>query len=118
MAETGELAGLLIERVILEEWRESRDSAGLSIGAWEPRGSLAAAVALEPASAVNTAPLSGDALRTVARWRVTLRAPGPGSAVPGLASRLWWRGERLKVLAVERDPASPDRLVLRCRSDG
>lgn len=109
MAVMDELAGRLRERVTIEQWRESRDAAGLAAGAWEIDGVVAAQMALD--RPVNADLLVGDAEQTAARWRVTLRAP----VAVGVTSRLWWRGERLTVLAVERDPATPDRLVVRCR---
>ncbi|WP_416909129.1 MAG: head-tail adaptor protein [Polymorphobacter sp.] len=107
-----ELAGRLSERVTIEHWQESRDAAGLSDGAWVVDGVVPAHVALD--AAVNGDAVMGDAERTVARLRVTLRAPQR----LGVTSRLWWRGERLTVLGVVRDPEQPDRLVARCRSAG
>lgn len=108
-----ELAGRLRERVTLEQWVTVRDAAGLDAGHWAVSGTVAAAVEPERAMAAEGRS-AGEALRSVARWRVTLRAP----LSVGLTSRLWWRGERLTVLAVERDPARPELLVVRCRSTG
>lgn len=112
MAGRDELAGRLSERVTIEQWQESRDAAGLSDGAWVVDAVVPAHVALERPA--NSDFLMGDAERTVSRWRVTLRVP----LALAVTSRLWWRGERLTVLGVERDPAWPDRLVARCRSAG
>ncbi len=111
MADMGELAGRMAERVVIEHWQDARGDDALAAGGWVAGGSAAAAVAAERGA--DAAP-TGDALRGFARWRVTLRTP----VTMGLTSRLWWRGERLEVLAVERDPALPDRVVVRCRSRG
>lgn len=94
-----EFAGSLGERVVIEHWVAS-DAAGV----WRPGGKVAASVAPEGGGAVD-----GEARRSRRRWRVVLRA---GVEV-GLASRLWWRGVELRVLAVEDDPALPDRRVVR-----
>ncbi len=112
MAMTNELAGRLRERVTIEQWQESRDAAGLATGNWAVAAVAFAHVALD--RPVNTDFLVGDAEQTASRWRVTFRAP----LAVSVTSRLWWRGERLTVLAVERDPATPDRLMVRCRSAG
>lgn len=112
MAGRNELAGSLRETVTIEQWQEQRDASGLADGGWVVDAVVAAEVALE--RAVSADFLMGDAERTVSRWRVTMRAPQR----LGVTSRLWWRGERLTVLGVERDPAKPDRLVARCRSAG
>jgi head-tail adaptor len=113
MGEERELAGRLRERVTIEEWVEARDAAGLDAGHWAVRATLAAAVEAERLTAADTQP-DGEARRQRARLRVTLRGP----ADVGLTSRLWWRGERLTVLAVERDPVREQTVVLRCRSAG
>jgi head-tail adaptor len=107
-----ELAGRLGERVTIEHWQDSRNGAGLSDGAWVVDAVVPAHVALD--TSVNSDAIMGDAERTASRLRVTLRAPQR----LGVTSRLWWRGERLTVLGVARDPAAPDRLVARCRSAG
>jgi head-tail adaptor len=107
----GELAGRMTERVVLERWQDARDVHGLAVGEWQMVETREAAVMAER---VPDAGVAGDALHAVARWRVVLRAP----AEVGLRWRLWWRGERLAVLSVLRDPAFPDRVELRCRSDG
>jgi head-tail adaptor len=109
----GELAGRLRERVMLEQWIPARDAAGLDAGHWAAAGTVAALVEPER-GLVADGRGQGEALRSMARWRVTLRAP----VDVRLTSRLWWRGERLTVLAVERDPARPEVLVVRCRSAG
>jgi len=113
MAEGRELAGRLRERVTIEEWVEARDAAGLDAGHWAVRTSVPAAVEAEQRLAADARP-GGEAVRQMARLRVTVRGP----VEVGLTSRLWWRGERLTVLAVERDPLRPEIIVLRCRSAG
>ncbi|WP_439532095.1 phage head completion protein [Polymorphobacter sp.] len=117
MTDGRELAGRLRERVTIEEWVEARDAAGLDAGHWAVRATAPAAVEAERLTAADARP-GGEALRPAARLRVTLRAPGAGGFAVGLTSRLWWRGERLTVLAVERDPLRGETLVLRCRSAG
>jgi len=108
-----ELAGHLRERVTLEDWVSARDEVGADAGQWALSGSFAAAVEAERGS-LRDRQADGEALRSVSRWRVTLRAP----VDVRLTTRLWWRGERLTVLAVERDPLLAEMLVLRCRSAG
>ena len=113
MAGGTELAGRLREQVTLEHWVTARDEAGLDAGHWAVSDTVAAAVEPERLLVADGRG-EGEALRTVSRWRVTLRAP----LAVGVTTRLWWRGERLTVLAVQRDPARPEQLVLRCRSAG
>ncbi|KPF78404.1 hypothetical protein IP88_03900 [alpha proteobacterium AAP81b] len=100
----GEFAGSLGERVTIEHWVEARDDAGAAVGEWRPGARVAAAVAPEGGGAVE-----GEARRSRRRWRVVVRA---GVEV-GLVSRLSWRGRELRVLAVEDDPALPDRRLVR-----
>lgn len=99
-----DFAGALSERVIIEQWLAARDEAAADVGGWGAAEAVAAAVLADGGGAVE-----GEARRTRRRWRVVLRA-GPRV---GLTSRLLWRGRVLRVLAVEEDPALPDRLTLR-----
>ena len=99
-----DFAGALRERVIIEPWLAARDTAGAEVGSWGPGETVNAAVNADGGGAVE-----GEARRSRRRWRVVVRA---GPAV-GLTSRLRWRERVLKVLAVEDDPALPDRLTLR-----
>ena len=100
-----ELSGALTERVAIEAWVDLRDDAGASAGYWQARGAAFAAVVPDGGGGVD-----GEARRSRRRWRVTLRAP----VDVRLTSRLVWDGQYLMVLAVERDPRRPERLVLRC----
>lgn len=102
-----ELAGVLSERVGMEAWIDARDDAGAVAGYWAPQGTIYAAVVPDGGGGVE-----GEARRSRRRWRVTLRAP---NAVR-LTSRLRWGSELLAVLAVERDPRRPDRVVVRCEA--
>lgn len=100
-----ELAGLLVERVVIEDWLDVRDDAAASAGHWQARGSAFAAIVPDGGGAIE-----GEARRSRRRWRVVLRAP----VVVALTSRLIWQGRILAVLAVEDDPRQRDRVVLRC----
>lgn len=105
-----ELSGALTQRVAIEAWVDVRDDAGASAGTWQARGAVYAAVVPDGGSGA----VEGGARRSRRRWRVILRAP----VDVGLTSRLIWDGRYLAVLAVERDPGLPDRVLLRCEERG
>lgn len=107
-----EFTGLMVERVAVEQFIDVRDGSGASVGNWHAAGSHWAAIVPDGGGGVQ-----GEARRSRRRWRVTLRQSGAGAAI-GLTSRLIWRGAWLAVLAVERDPRRPDRVVLRCEARG
>ena len=105
---TKEWAGALSERMGLEHWLPERDAAGADVGRWQAAGAVQAAVsAVAGGEAVR-----GDARVSGRRWRVRLRA----RADVAITSRLLWRGERLVILQLLRDPGTPDRLELLCES--
>ncbi len=93
-------AGALRERVTFLVRVTTRDDLGGLTGAWADDVIVWAAVRPDGA-----APLDGAGVRL--RWAVTMRS---GVAVP---RRLRWLGRMLAVRWVERDPALPDRIVLR-----
>nr|WP_310523983.1 head-tail adaptor protein [Polymorphobacter sp.] len=104
-----ELSGALNERVAIEAWVDLRDDAGASAGYWQARGAVFAAVVPDGGASLGSR-VEGEARRSRRRWRVTLRAP----VDVRLTSRLIWEGQYLAVLAVERDPRRPERVLLRC----
>lgn len=101
---SGELAGALDQRVVVQRREEARDDLGAPGGAWGPVATLWARIApLAPAPWGG-----GDRPAAPARWRATVR--GAADVRPGDA--LDWRGARLLVRTVLADPAWPDRLLL------
>ncbi len=109
-----ELAGALRERVAIEAWIDARDDAGGVAGYWQPQESAFAAVEPDGGGSATGVVALGDTRRGRYRWRVTLRAP----IAVTITSRLIWQSRILAVLAVETDPRTPDRIVLRCEARG
>ena len=107
-----DLAGSLRERVAIETWTEARGDDGASVGYWQPRGAIHAAVVPDAANAARG--IDAEARRSTRRWRVTMRPVANIS----LASRLIWGSHILVVLGFESDPRQPDRIVLRCEARG
>lgn len=96
---SGEFAGALNERVVLEQWQGDPEG-----GAWVADGDVWAS--LVPHDALTAVIGEGRASRP--RYRLTLRN---GPAVT-LASRFQWRGRVLAVLRLEPDPRAADRQTL------
>ncbi|MBC7520236.1 MAG: head-tail adaptor protein [Sandarakinorhabdus sp.] len=107
-----DFAGGLRERVAVETWIDARGDDGASVGFWQPRGAVHAAVVPDAASGARG--VEAEARRSTLRWRVTMR---PVADI-GLASRLIWGSHILVVLGVDSDPRQPDRIVLRCEARG
>ncbi len=93
-AMSGEFAGTLNERVALERWVSALDAAGDDVGAWVAVETIHAAVIPDGQLAGQRA---GEAARSGRRWRVLLRWRDDLN----LAMRLRWRGQILKVRAIE-----------------
>ena len=103
---SGEFAGTLRERVVIESRIHGRDSHAGAVGGFAYDGQVWAAVSpLMPADMTRA-----DALSAMPRWRVTLRKReglGPGT-------RLTWRGKYLAVRAALSDPQTPAQMQLTC----
>lgn len=103
---SGELAGTLRERVILEERTGTRDGIAGAIGSYAYAGEAWASVSpLVPATLVEAQSLSA-----LPRWQVTIRKREGIS----MRSRLTWRRKYLAVRSVISDPREPAFMLLTC----
>jgi head-tail adaptor len=103
---SSEFAGTLKQRIMIERPVDLRTAAGLQTSGWEPVARCLAAIVAEGVGAEAEA----QALSAMPRYRVTIRRR-EGIAV---GQRVLW-GERA-MLVKQRidDPATPDRILLRC----
>ena len=101
-----EFAGSLSQRIIIERPSENRTDSGVASGAWEEVARCLAAIVAEGAGAEA----EGQALSAMARFRVTIRARD-GIAV---GQRIRWGTKLIAVRQRIDDPASPDRIIMRC----
>lgn len=101
---TGELAGMLRERIELQRRGNARDPLGGAEGAWASMGFSWARIEHERGGP----PVAGGAIEDAPRWRVTVRARDDVAA----GDRLMWGGRVLRVRSVLRDPRWRDRLFL------
>jgi SPP1 family predicted phage head-tail adaptor len=103
---SGEFAGTLRERVVIETRLSTRDSRAGAVGNYRYDGQTWAAVSpLMPADLA-----SADALSALPRWRVTIRK----REGVGLGTRLTWRGKYLAVCGALSDPQTPAQMQLTC----
>lgn len=103
---TGELAGALRERVILEKRLGGRDMLGGGNGRYAHLGEAWAAISpLAPGDFT-----AGESIRASQRWRVILRARSGIDA----DVRLIWRGWTLAVRGVICDPRDAAQMILTC----
>ena len=103
---SGEFAGLLRERVVIERPTGERSAQGTLIAGWEEVARCLAAVAPEGAGQESEA----MALSAMPRFRVTIRRRDDVA----IDQRLLWRGRRLAVRQILEDPRLRDRMTLRC----
>ena len=103
---SGEFAGTLCERVLIERPISSRNAMGLQEPGWEQVCRCLASIALESVGVENEA----QALSAMPRFRVTIRHRG-GIAV---GQRISWNGRRMMVRQVLDDPRVRDRIAMRC----
>jgi SPP1 family predicted phage head-tail adaptor len=101
---SGEFAGRLRERVIIEADAGLRGPGGLPAGQWRVVANVAAAVM--PLASAREA--EAMALSANPRFRVVIRAHD--EVMPG--QRLHWRGRILRLMAVTRDPRTPEAMEL------
>jgi SPP1 family predicted phage head-tail adaptor len=103
---SGEFAGTLRERVVIERPVSLRNAMGLQEPGWEEVCRCLAAVALESVGAEAEA----QALSSMPKYRVTIRQRD-GIA---LDQRVRWNGRSLRVRQLLDDPRTKDRIVMRC----
>jgi head-tail adaptor len=103
---SGELAGALRERIIIETRAGNRDSIAGATGKYIYAGEAwASLMPLVPASLTQA-----DVLSAMPRWQVTMRKrEGIDPRV-----RLTWRGKYLAVRQVISDPREPAYLIATC----
>jgi head-tail adaptor len=103
---SGEFAGRLRERVLIEQRRGNRDLVAAATGSYAYAGEAwAALMPMMPGDLVQA-----GALSALPRWQVTMRKRegiGPGT-------RLTWRRKYLAVRGVVNDPREPAQIVLTC----
>ncbi len=103
---TGEFAGSLRERVLIEHRQGNRDQLAGATGNYAYAGEAwAALMPMMPGDLVGA-----GALSAMPRWQVTMRKRegiGPGT-------RLTWRRKYLAVRGVRCDPREPAQIVLTC----
>lgn len=103
---SGEFAGTLRERVIIERPVSTRNAMGLQEPGWEEVCRCLAAVALETVGKES----EGQALSAMPRYRVTIRQRD-GIAID---QRVRWSGRYLMVRQLLDDPRAKDRIAMRC----
>lgn len=103
---TGEFAGTLRERILIERSIAVRNAMGLQEPGWEPVCRCLASVALESVGPESEA----QSLSAMPRYRVTIRQR-EGIA---LDQRVSWNGRKLMIRQLLEDPGTKDRLTMRC----
>jgi head-tail adaptor len=103
---SGEFAGTLRERIVIERPISVRNEMGLQEPGWEQVCRCLASVSLDSVGAESEA----QSLSAMPRFRVIVRRR-EGIA---LDQRLSWNGRRLMVRQLLDDPRSKDRLTMRC----
>ena len=103
---SGEFAGTLRERVVIERPMSTRNAMGLLEPGWEPVCRCLASVVLESVGAES----EGQALSAMPRYRVTIR----NRRGIGIDQRIAWGGRKLMVRQLLDDPRQKDRIVMRC----
>lgn len=103
---SGEFAGTLRERVLIERAITSRNAMGLQEPGWEKVCRCLASVALESVGAESEA----QALSAMPRFRVTIRQ----REGIGIDQRISWNERKMMVRQLLDDPRAKDRIVMRC----
>ncbi len=103
---SGEFAGTLRERIIVENRIGNRDGYAGAVGTYRNDGQAWAAVSPLGPSDLTRA----DALSARPRWQVTMRK----REGLGMGTRLTWRGKYLAVRSLASDPSFPARMQLVC----
>ena len=103
---SGEFAGTLRERIVIERAISLRNAMGLQEPGWEQVCRCLASVTLESVGPES----EGQALNAPARYRVTIRRRDG----IGLDQRISWSGRTLMVRQLLDDPRTKDRITMRC----
>jgi head-tail adaptor len=103
---SGEFAGTLRERVLVERPISTRNAMGLQEPGWEQVCRCLASVALESVGPESEA----QALSSMPKYRVTMRRRD-GIAID---QRISWNGRSMMVRQLLDDPRQKDRIVMRC----
>lgn len=103
---SGEFAGTLKERILIERASTERTAMGLQTAGWETVARCLAAIEAEGVGAEAEA----QALSAMPRYRVSIR---PRDGV-GIDQRISWGKRVLMVRQLVDDPRRKDRLIMRC----
>lgn len=103
---SGEFAGTLVERILIERPTATRNALGLQEYGWETVCRCLASVVLEGVGAESEA----MALSAMPRFRVTVRKRD-GIAID---QRVNWKGRLMMIRQFLDDPKAKDRISLRC----
>lgn len=107
----GEFSGRLSERVRFESRSEVRGAAGDRVTGWTVRFELWAMV--EPVHRIDPSVDRGATIHSARRWRVTIR----DGVTPTLDMRMLWRGQALKPMGIEIDPAASGQILILAEDD-
>ena len=103
---SGEFAGTLNERILVERATSARNAMGLQEAGWERVCRCLASVAIDSVGQEAEA----QALSAMPKYRVTIRKRD-GIAID---QRISWNGRRMMVRQLLDEPKAKDRIVLRC----
>ena len=103
---SGEFAGTLRERVVIERTVSSRNAMGLQQPGWEQVCRCLASVVLDSVGPESEA----QALSAMPKFKVTMRSRDG----IGVDQRITWNGRKLMVRQLLDDPRAKDRIVMRC----
>ena len=102
----GEFAGMLRERILIEQAGTERTAMGLQIAGWETVARCLAAIEPEGVGPETEA----QALSAMPRFRVSIR-PREGVAID---QRIRWGKRLLMIRQIVDDPRHRDRITMRC----
>jgi head-tail adaptor len=103
---SGEFAGTLRERIVIERAISLRNAMGLQEPGWEQVCRCLASVTLESVGPESEA----QSLSAMPRYRVTMRRRDGVS----IDQRVIWNSRKLMVRQLLDDPRDKDRLTMRC----
>jgi len=103
---SGEFAGTLRERIVIERAISLRNAMGLQEPGWEQVCRCLASVTLESVGPESEA----QSLSAMPRYRVTMRRRDGVS----IDQRVIWNSRKLMVRHLLDDPRDKDRLTMRC----
>jgi head-tail adaptor len=103
---SGEFAGTLRERIVIERAISLRNAMGLQEPGWEQVCRCLASVTLESVGPESEA----QSLSAMPRYRVTIRRRDGVS----IDQRVIWNSRKLMVRQLLDDPRDKDRLTMRC----